>query len=449
MIVPANAESVAGGARLWGERYDGAADDDQASAIVASPDGSKVFVTGFSNGSIAGFSDYATVAYDASTGAELWAKRYDGPAEGYDLARSIALSADGSKVFVTGSSDGGPTSFDYATLAYDASTGGKLWARRYTGPGEADSLPHSIAASPDGSAVVVTGETGVSTGGGDYATVAYDGSTGAKLWTKRYDGPSAGLDIARSVAVSPTSSAVFVTGESSSGANRDFATLAYDASSGHRLWTARYDGPASGYDAASALAVSPDGSGIVVTGTSTGITSRDYGTVAYDASTGGQVWTTRYNGPADGLDRASSIDATPGASAVYVTGRSTGTGTGTDFATVAYDSSTGDRVWTRRYNGTGNGNDSATSIAGSVDGSKVFVTGFSLETSGSCFCATIAYESSAGARLWLKRRHGPSIGDRSASSLAASPDGSRVFVTGSVSQPSTFVHDYLTVAYAS
>ncbi len=50
-----------------------------------SPDGSEVFVTGFSFGSTSG-GDYATLAYDASTGAELWAKRYSGPGNDYDLA---------------------------------------------------------------------------------------------------------------------------------------------------------------------------------------------------------------------------------------------------------------------------------------------------------------------------------------------------------------------------
>jgi len=446
----ASAGTVTGGTRLWGERYNGPGnDDDQASSVAASPDGSKVFVTGFSIDTLGGFYDYATIAYDASTGAELWTKRYDGPTNGYDLARSVAASPDGSKVFVTGFSDGGPTSFDYVTIAYDALTGAKVWLKRYTGPGESDSHANSIAASPDGSKVFVTGESGGGASGRDYATVAYDASTGVKVWAKRYDGPANDDDIARSAAVSPDGSAVFVTGESSGSPHLDYATVAYDASSGGRLWVARYDGPGSGYDAASSLTAIPDGSGVVVTGTSEGITSRDYATVAYDASTGGELWTKRYDGPADRSDGASSIGASPAASTVFVTGRSTGTGTGTDFATVAYDSSTGARVWARRYDGTGSGDDFANSLAASADGSKVFVTGFSIGTPDSCFCATVAYDASTGARLWWKRHHGPSIGDRSSNFLAASPDGSKVFVTGSANQPDTFRYDYLTVAYAA
>ena len=84
-------------------------------------------------------SDYATVAYDASTGTELWVTRYNGPGNGDDYAAyALGMSPDGSAVFVTGYSRGSTSGFDYATVAYDATTGAELWASRYNGAADGD-----------------------------------------------------------------------------------------------------------------------------------------------------------------------------------------------------------------------------------------------------------------------------------------------------------------------
>ena len=86
---------------------------------------------------------------------------------------------------------------------------------------------YSVAVSPTGGTVYVTG------GSGDgYATIAYNAVTGAQLWVKRYDGiPNyAGQPPeALSVAVSPTTGTVFVTGciISVGGSNYDYTTIAY------------------------------------------------------------------------------------------------------------------------------------------------------------------------------------------------------------------------------
>jgi hypothetical protein len=48
----------------------------------------------------------------------------------------VAASRDGTKVFVTGSSYTRATATDYATVAYDAVTGTRLWAKRYNNPRE-------------------------------------------------------------------------------------------------------------------------------------------------------------------------------------------------------------------------------------------------------------------------------------------------------------------------
>jgi hypothetical protein len=101
------------------------------------------------------------------TGDKLWAARYARPTSG--VATSVAT--DGSRVYVTGSilvSSG----LDYATVAYHAATGHKLWSRRYIGPGNSNDLAESVAT--DGTGVYVTGSSSGSSGDPLYATVAYE-----------------------------------------------------------------------------------------------------------------------------------------------------------------------------------------------------------------------------------------------------------------------------------
>jgi WD40 repeat protein len=170
-----------------------------------------VFVTGESTGSGTG-SDYSTVAYDAATGAQLWVSRYDGPGGLVDEAFSPGVSPEGARVFVTGETGGSTSDEDHTTISYDACTGAQLWVRGYNGLANGDDIAESLAVSPDGTKVVVTGQSDASNGYADYATVAYDASTGAKLWVRRYKGPANSEDEAFSIGVSPDGSAVFVTG---------------------------------------------------------------------------------------------------------------------------------------------------------------------------------------------------------------------------------------------
>jgi WD40 repeat protein len=435
---------AASGYQRWAAQYNGPGNfTDEARSLAVSPDGDTVFVAGGSWGSTSGY-DYATLAYDTTTGAQLWEARY----EDGDIANSVGVSPDGSKVFVTGEGGGSTGNSDYATVAYDASSGQELWVARYNGPGDSGDLAWSLAVGPDGNTVFVTGFSVGSHQSTDYATLAYDATTGLQLWVARYSGPGKGDSVAFSVAVSPDGAQVFATGVSyrkKTGA--DYATVAYDATKGHKKWVARYNGPGNDSDQANSVAVSPDGAEVLVTGASIGTaTGYDYATLAYDARKGKTMWVARYGGPGAAFDWAHSVAVSPDGTQVFVTGGSGGVSGNLDYATVAYDAATGDEQWPARYEGSGNsGGGVAFSVAVSPDGTTVFVTGYS--PGGTSYdAATLAYEAANGQTLWSARYNGPGNDFDIATSVAVSPDGAMVFVTGGTSASATG-EDFATVGY--
>jgi DNA-binding beta-propeller fold protein YncE len=444
---PKQDQTASGGDELWTSRFNGPATNsgDAPSAVVVSPDGSTVFVAGAGEFGVGiHHPGFMTIAYDAATGKARWAARYKGPGDASDTVNAIAVSPDGSRVFVTGESFSGDDSdYDYATIAYDASTGARVWLKRYNGPRHDHDLAESISVSPDGSKVFVTGQS-LGDNDYDYLTVAYDASTGARLWARRYvDG-----EVAHSIASSADGSMVFVTGEAE-GKDRtsDWGTVAYEASTGRWLWTRRYDGLGNG-DGAAAIVSSPDGSTAFVTGWSFRDESgSDYLTIAYDAATGVERWARRANGPANGKDTAAAIAISSDGSKVFVTGRldpSAGFGDAADFFTVAYGAADGVVLWARQFDSSPEqSHEEAVAIAASPDGSNVFVTGLSPGANGLNDYFTIAYDESAGTLRWARRLNGPDDGHDYAEAIAVSPDGSAVFVTGTSS------NDWLTVAYGA
>ncbi len=430
------------GAQLWLARYDNAGNGG-ATSVAVSPTGTAVFVTGYTTAS--GLEDYSTVAYKAATGAQLWAATYTDPGHATDQAYSVAVSPNGTAVYVTGESLPTAGGEDYATVAYNAATGAQLWAARYAGPGN-DSAGAQVTVSSSGT-VFVTGTSLGTPTGEDYATVAYNPATGAQLWAARYDGVTGG-NYAHSVAVSPAGTAVFVTG-SSLGTNNgyDYATVAYNASTGAQLWVERYNGASNGGRGANSVAVS--GTTVFVTGSSYGgsTANYDYATVAYNAVTGAQLWVERYDGPGSGDDQAYSVAASPTGGTVFVTGYTdtTSNSAGYEYTTIAYNAATGAQLWLASYNGPAKSTSEAYSVAVSPSGGTVYVTG----SSWGCVCggvdyATVAYNAATGAQLWVERYGGPTGGGNSGRAVAVSPTTGTVFVTG----PSLDAgFDYATIAY--
>jgi uncharacterized delta-60 repeat protein len=311
------------------------------------------------------------------------------------------------------------------------------WVQRYNGPGNYTDGAYSIAVDGLGYVYVTGYSTGSGTGN-DYATIKYN-SNGIQQWVKRYNGPGNDDDYAFSIAVE-NSGNVYVTGRSiGSGTDYDYATIKYNTN-GVQEWVQRYNGPGNGSDWATFISV--DGSGnVYITGYSTGNgTGWDWATIKYNTN-GVQQWIQRYNGPGNDDDAAASI-AVDGSGNVYVTGNSWGSGTYSDYTTIKYNTN-GVQLWVQRYNGPGNDEDWATYIVADNSG-NVYVTGGSFGNGTGSDYATIKYNAN-GVQQWVQRYNGPGNDDDRA--FSCSVDGSgNVYVTGKSTGNGPY-GDYVAIKY--
>jgi uncharacterized delta-60 repeat protein len=421
-------------AQEWVARYDGPDNGwDGGNAITVDSDGN-VYVTGSSNG-VGTLYDYATIKY-SSSGIEQWVVRYNGPGNGCDEATAIAVDYAGN-VYVTGYSEGPGTGSDYATIKYNPS-GVMQWVARYSGPGNMADNAGGIALDDSGNVYIAGFSVGLGTGS-DYATIKYSNS-GVEQWVARYNGPASSHDAAIALVLDHTGN-VYVAGTSQgSDTDVDYVTVKYN-SSGVEQWVARYNGPANGRDGARAMAIDSSGN-IYVTGSSVGIgTDNDYATVKYDPL-GVEQWVVRYNGPANHWDDASAIGVDHMGN-ICVTGRSVDSDLEDDYATIKYSSS-GAEQWVARYDGPADSYDDARAMV--VDNAgNTYVTGYSIDLATHEDYATVKY-SASGIEQWVARYNGPL--DRCDDATAITVDNAGyVYVTG-WSRGLEIGFDYATVKYS-
>jgi len=261
------------GVPLWTNHYQRASGQPSSASSIALDDKENVFVAGYARG-IDGYEHYAVVAY-SSAGVLLWAEQYIGPANFGEAASAVAVGGSG-HVFVTGTVYDTNGFAGYVTVAYSGA-GIPLWTNRYASDNASQASAIAIAVDTNGT-VFVTGQSWSGSGFPDYATVAYN-AVGSAIWTNRYDGVVHRDDYAVAAAVDGRGH-VMVTGFSGTDTvNHDYATIWY-STSGAPLFTNRYNGPANGNDQASALAVDTGGN-VFVTGTSWNGTIYEFATIKY------------------------------------------------------------------------------------------------------------------------------------------------------------------------
>lgn len=391
---------AATGATRWTVRFEGDHDYDRPGAVAVSPDDRTVFVTGTTH-LPGGGSVMLTMAHDAADGSELWRTVHDGPGE-LDNGRAMVVSPSGREVYVAASSESGVGSIhnlDFLVAGYDASSGRELFATRWDGAGVGGvDYPLVLDVHPQGRLVYAVGQAAGTAKAFDIDAAAIAvrvgghgkgrNRPGTLAWTKRWDARGLGEnDEAYDAAVAPDGSAVYLAGRTrgtgASGADFDAATLAVDALTGAERWSALQPGPVDGYTSAAGVAAAGDR--VFVTAQATGEAAREFDwlTIAYDAAGGRELWRRTFSTPTSDGEYPADIAAT--AQGVWVTGKSFNGNTNplgrngdiqglSDIVTTSYDPASGASRWVARHNATGYGHDAGDAI--SVAAGRVFGVGF-------------------------------------------------------------------------
>jgi WD40-like Beta Propeller Repeat len=419
----------------WASRYSKSSYHVVPWAMTSAPDGSKVFVAGAEYTANKGYPRHSSILAYSSAGALLWSHEFGGTTYGYTESFAVAVSPDGSKVYVAGWSD-----FDLYVISYSTSTGTFLAQRDYYDHAPL-TIVWSLIVSPDSSKVYVAG-TDYNANGDPTRSVTMGLSSALSVnWTAHQTAtdPTQGA-----IQISPDGGMLYWSGIQYGSPVTDYhknnyVTNAYYSVNGLLKWSKTYNSPAHDEDDAFALAMSPDGGTLYTTGWSVGgATSKaDAATVAYAAADGTQKWVSRYDSPNHGWDWATSLAVSPDGSTLYAGGarsRNVGSKLTYDLLTTSLDTSDGSVNWASMYNGPGdytgnNGNDVVMDTQVTPDGSHVVVSGRSLRTGSSFDMTSLAYDTS-GVRTWLARYNGPANVWDGVESGVLSPDGSTLYVTG-------------------
>jgi PKD repeat protein len=219
-------------------------------------------------------------------------------------ARLIADSADNIYLAFNSIGDGQ----DIQLHKYNPS-GVLLWSQVVTTGSFANNIATSLALSPNSVDVVLTGDIA---GGSRWITALFDTATGTRRWLVEAAEGIAALDVVSDY------TRVYVTGMGNVGTNGFLTVIAYDRATGARLWRTDAN-PPTGSASGSRIALAPDGSLVVAGQTSSG-GYFDWWIVAMDTN-GTVKWQAR-------RDAALTGDEIPVSIFVLADGTSVVSGTG-------------------------------------------------------------------------------------------------------------------------
>ncbi len=361
---------------LWQQTYNGTANGNDYGVAVQTTSGGDIFIAATATNT-GNDQDLAILKYNAA-GVLQWASTWDGPSGLADVPSDMAIDAFGN-VFVCGATFTSPALTDYALVKFSAA-GAFQWAQTYDHIGLIDAAT-SVKLDAFGHPII-TGGSASAVNSWDYATLRYNGTTGAGMDTVRVALPGVGLDQPMGMSMDEAGN-IYVTGYRSNSGQKDIQTLKFL----HNLelaWVVDYDG--TGYDDAG-QAVAADASGNVYVAGYIGNQhgGSDFITIKYNAG-GGLVWQKRHRVHSTSWKAQATKIAVSG-TRIVVTGSAVN-GSSLDYATVCYNSA-GTVMWSKTHDAAGD-NDLALALA--VGNNAVYyVSGITEGPSGPAY-TTVKYD---------------------------------------------------------
>lgn len=257
---------------------------------------------------------------------------------------------------------------------------------------------------------------------------------GSVLWQQTFNGTGNGNDYAIQLAVN-NSNEIFISAALYQNTNIDYGLLKY-SSTGSLLFSSSWNGIANGIDIPADIKIDGTGNIYLVGGTQTTNGTSDYGIVKFN-SNGVYQWHSTYD-YANLHDAATSLVIN--GNLLIVTGASASTPINWDYASLAINTLTGSIINTQRNIVAGVGLDNAVAIT--IDGNNnSYITGF-VEENGNRNIQTIKINPSFGLE-WVKNFDG---GQEDIANAIAVDDFGNVYIVGSKENVNGGT-DYITIKY--
>lgn len=377
--------------------------------------------------------------------ARLWSAGFNGAHGALDAASAVAVDLAGN-AYVAGGSMQADSTFRGVVLKFDPG-GGLVWSHLFVGPGVADWLTHVRV---DQAGHVIAG--GVSQEPDTTLRAVWFKLTpgGGVLWTRRDAGPSAtllaDLEVGPGDAVYATRVEAHAPLPWPHGLLPPAAVLTTKCSpAGTPLWTAF----GTTRSPVAVLALDPAGNAYVVTsglGDTLGLPHhKDISVTKHDAATGALQWSAGYDSPGHGDEAAVAAALSPSGH-LFVTGTSVAAGDSlpSRMLTLQIDPA-GNVAWSALR---ANAHALVPAALAVSPGDQVYVAGRSCSDCDGCGIELVKY-GLGGSLLWEREVPALKAGGAAAAADVALDAQGNPFVAGVASGPSFQSLDMLVAAYSS